>query len=376
MKIEEDADRIRAGMAPLHGAISEVYLGLVDLQQVRQAHTWKAFRTRYEAEYLDAQRPRTREKGCMVLEVFEQECHPKTVREINEQMLSTFAAKLRRRPVVKRAKVTGQVGLAPWTIKNYLGALHTAHVWAATQKLIREVPAFPAIRVPKLRPQPIAEPDWLKLLAQAPTPLWRAFLLCGWYGGLRLSEAYRLAVAAPKSGRGLDLGAERIVLPARFVKAGEDQWIPLHPELRAVLADLPDNGERGLPPFRSRRTGEALTRNGVTNNVIDMARRAGVKLSMHSLRKGLGCRVAAQLGKGNAPVLHRLMRHSSMQITMDFYASVDNVLHDAIRQLDQASPALPPASPPAGPESQERTYRLTRRKSFSIKRRGRDSNPR
>jgi hypothetical protein len=60
--------------------------------------------------------------------------------------------------------------------------------------------------------------------------------------------------------------------------------------------------------------------------------------------------VAAQLGRGNAPVLHRLMRHSSMQITMDFYASVDDVLHDAIRQLDQASPKGTPGNTPAAPE--------------------------
>jgi len=85
---------------------------------------------------------------------------------------------------------------------------------------------------------------------------------------------------------------------------------------------------------------------------------AGVKLSMHRLRKGFGCRVAAQLGRGNAPVLHRLMRHSSMQITMDFYASVDNVLHDAIRQLDSGSAencpsSVSPAGPPAAPETEK-----------------------
>ena len=42
--------------------------------------------------------------------------------------------------------------------------------------------------------------------------------------------------------------------------------------------------------------------------------------------------VAARLGKGDAPVLHTLMRHSSMQITMDYYASVDDVLADKINQ--------------------------------------------
>jgi len=64
-----------------------------------------------------------------------------------------------------------------------------------------------------------------------------------------------------------------------------------------------------------------------------MAKQAGVRLSMHRLRKGFGCRAAKQLGKGNAPILHTLMRHSSMQVTMDFYASVDDVLQEAIRGL-------------------------------------------
>jgi hypothetical protein len=54
---------------------------------------------------------------------------------------------------------------------------------------------------------------------------------------------------------------------------------------------------------------------------------------MHRLRKGFGCMVAAKLGKGNAPILHSLMRHSSMQVSMDFYASADDVLQDAIKQL-------------------------------------------
>ena len=54
---------------------------------------------------------------------------------------------------------------------------------------------------------------------------------------------------------------------------------------------------------------------------------------MHRLRKGYGCRAASQLGNGNAPILHRLMRHSSMQITMDYYANVDDVLQEAVASL-------------------------------------------
>jgi len=60
---------------------------------------------------------------------------------------------------------------------------------------------------------------------------------------------------------------------------------------------------------------------------------AGVKLCMHQLRKGFGCRAAKILGKSGAAMLHELMRHSSMQVTMDFYANVDDALQDAIVRL-------------------------------------------
>ena len=74
------------------------------------------------------------------------------------------------------------------------------------------------------------------------------------------------------------------------------------------------------PGFSSKRIDAGLPRwceTFAAHYVRLLAKRAGVKLSMHRLRKGFGCRVAKQLGRGNAPVLHRLMRHSSMQLTME-----------------------------------------------------------
>ena len=130
----------------------------------------------------------------------------------------------------------------------------------------------------------------------------------------------------------LDLEKNRIVLSAAFAKSDEDQWVPLHPALREALENLPKTSD-AVFSFRSCCGGGPLTRNGVTQQVLSMAKKAGVRLSMHRLRWGFGCRVATQLGKGNAPMLHRLMRHSSMQVTMDFYASVDDALQDAFNTL-------------------------------------------
>jgi integrase len=101
--------------------------------------------------------------------------------------------------------------------------------------------------------------------------------------------------------------------------------------LREALEDLPRTGRRVFP-FRST-TGAFLTRNAVTHRVLAVAKKAGVKLSMHKLRKGFGCRVAKHLGKGGAAMLHEIMRHSSMQVTMDYYANVDDASQGAIEGL-------------------------------------------
>jgi integrase len=289
--------------------------------------TWDAFRDTFEAEYAAGKRERSREKFTTVFDVFEATCHPKRLHKVDERMLSLFVKALRERKLRG-----GKIGVAPITIKNYLIALKTALGWAAGQKLIHQMPMFPTISVPKKKPQPIPAEAFERLLDVAPDNRWRAFLLCGWWAGLRLSEASQMRWEANEEWPWLDLERNRIVLPAAFAKSREDQAMPLHPVLREALEALPQT-ETKVFPFRSHKTGGPLSRNGITNYVILLAKRAGVKLSMHKLRKGFGCRVAKQLGKGNAPILHELMRHSSMQITMDYYASVDDVFQDAMREL-------------------------------------------
>src|SRR5262245_16698462 len=286
--------------------------------------SWEQFREMFETEYAAGLRERSREKFACVFDVFEAMAAPKMLRGVNERILSTFVTALRA-----RKRRGGGLGLAPMTIRNYLISLKTALGWAVKQKLLTALPAFPAVKVPKKKPQPVPTEAFERMLEYAPDAHWRAFLLCGWWAGLRLSEALHLRRNGNEKRPWLDLDNHRILLPAEFAKSDVDQWVPLHATLREALADLPDTGDEGLP-FRSRKGGEPLSRNGVTNRVILIAKRAGVRLSMHRLRKGFGCRVAKQLGKGNAPILHSLMRHSSMQITMDYYASVEDALHAAI----------------------------------------------
>jgi integrase len=290
--------------------------------------TWEAFRQKFEDEYLPGLRERTQEKYRTVLDVFEQIASPTKLRSVNEQTLSRFVKGMRERKQPRKKKV----GLAAMTQRNYLVALKKVLGWAVDQKFLPTLPTFPKIKVPKKKPRPVAPADFDKLLKQAPNDEWRAFLLCAWWCGLRLSEARHLQRVRADSLPWVDFEADRIWLPATFAKSDEDQWMPLHPVLREALEQLPANGPSFFN-FRSRKGGGPLSRNGITNRVILMAKKAGVSLSMHRLRKGFGSRVAMQLGKGNAPILHRMMRHSSMQVTMEYYANVDDALHDAIQTL-------------------------------------------
>jgi integrase len=121
------------------------------------------------------------------------------------------------------------------------------------------------------------------------------------------------------------------MLPAEFAKSAVDQWVPLHPLLREALEELPRTDDKVFP-FKSAK-GLPLTRGAISHRVLAIAKAAGVRMSMHRLRKGFGCRVAKSLGRGGAAMLHEMMRHSSMQTTMDYYASVGDALQAAIERI-------------------------------------------
>src|SRR5262249_50314462 len=148
------------------------------------------------------------------------------------------------------------------------------------------------------KPQPVPAESFERLYARAEDDMMRAFLLAGWLGGLRISEAHHLEWEPSEQRPWVDLLHDRIRFPACFVKANRDQWVPLDPTLRAALEQLPRQGDR---VFRFLgRGGCEVKVSTVGSRVAALARRAGVKLTMHSLRKGFGCRYA---GKVPAQVL-------------------------------------------------------------------------
>jgi integrase len=197
--------------------------------------------------------------------------------------------------------------------------------------------------VPRKKPQPIPTESFEKLVDKAPDQNMRAFLLTGWLAGLRLAEALQLEWEPTDGAPYLDLGCGRIILPADFAKSVEDQWVPLDATLREVLERLPREGVKVFRFVRPK-SGRPLTLNGVSQRVIRLAKRAGVKLTMHALRKGFGCYYA---GKVSAQVLQKLMRHGDIKTTMTYYANVDDAVEATVAQRNSSRNTLPDA--PAAP---------------------------
>src|SRR5262245_55934269 len=235
--------------------------------------SWETFRELFEAEHVSFRRPSTRDNYAVALDGFEGACSPRGLRAVKERIVSAYASKLHKE------------GQAPGTIRLRLALLRTALRWAVRQKLIPEVPKFPAVKVPRKRPQAVPLESFERLLAKADAMM-RAYLLTGWLAGLRLSEAAALEWEPTDEAPYLDPVAGRIVLPAALVKAVEDQWIPLDLDLWEVLDALPRHGKK---VFRFvGRDGHALGRTGIGERVIRLAKRAGVKLTMRTLRRGFG----------------------------------------------------------------------------------------
>ncbi|HEY5315399.1 MAG TPA: hypothetical protein VIK18_22905, partial [Pirellulales bacterium] len=148
--------------------------------------SWSRFRQTFEEEGLSNLRPMTRRGVTRVLDLLEQICKPPTIRSVTARTVSVFVAGLRK------LHSRGRDGLQSSTIRTKLGYLHGVLGWAVSQSMLPAVPEFPAVKVPKKTPQPVAAETFERLLLKADDPFLRVLLLSGWLAGLRLAEAVEL----------------------------------------------------------------------------------------------------------------------------------------------------------------------------------------
>jgi integrase len=306
---------------------------------------WEKFRELFEREYVAPLRPNTRFNYEDTLDLFEELCQPKRLDQVSVRTVSAFATAMRTRPT------RGRPGMKPGTVKVRLQFLSTALHWAAEQGLLAKCPKFPKVQAPERKPQPVPAESFERILEKAPDANMRAYLLTGWLAGLRLSEAHMLEWEPSEDAPYLDLAGNHIVLPAGFVKGKSDQWVPLDGRLREALEALPRQGKRVFH-FPAWGRGPEISASAVSDRVTRLARLAGVRLTMHTLRKGFGCRYA---GKVPAQVLQKLMRHRNIRTTMDYYANVDDAVEAAVeaecnaqRNSSRNTAAQPAPTPKTG----------------------------
>ncbi|HLJ94239.1 MAG TPA: site-specific integrase [Gemmataceae bacterium] len=278
------------------------------LAQEPSKMAWDRFRELYEDEKLTGRRRATAAKAGYVFDAFEELACPKTLGQITERTLSKYALALRAK------------GYKPATVQGHLAYLRAALRWAADQKLITAAPKVVMPKVPRKKTiRKIVAEEFERLLMKAPDRHWAAFIATAWYTGMRRNEMLDLTWDKPETPH-IDFGAARIRIPAAYNKSDEDQWLPLHPQLAEILQQLPGLKHGHLFPFHH------IPRE-VSRKFGKIAKIAGLRISLHDLRRSFGSRYAAAVP---APVLQRLMRHADIKTTLTYYTDVDDVLEEAI----------------------------------------------
>src|SRR5262249_54088847 len=158
--------------------------------------------------------------------------------------------------------------------------------WAADQKLIPSPPKFVMPKLSrKTKIRKIVAEEFERLATLAPSEPWRALLCTAWYTGMRRCEMLDLHWRGDEGRHRVAFVRGRIWIPAQYNKSDADQWIPLHPELAAILALL--RQDRGRIFRLSNSPAEILRQFG------RLARKAGLKITLHDLRRSFGSRYAA-----------------------------------------------------------------------------------
>jgi integrase len=216
--------------------------------------SWERFRELFEEEYFPNVRENTRKNYRNCMNLFEQVCRPRQLRSITARTISAFVAGLRQMDVY------GRKGMQSSTISVRLQELRGILNWAVSQGFLPKCPPFPEVKVPKKRSKPVPTEVVERLLAKAAQEdrQLHALLLSAWLIGLRIGEALALEWQETDEAPWVDLTRERVWLPAGFVKAVEDQWVPLDPRCDKPFWGC--HGTGGRCSGSRRRTGTSYVR--------------------------------------------------------------------------------------------------------------------
>ncbi len=183
------------------------------------------------------------------------------------------------------------------------------------------LPALPGPRVKEY--QHVTEAEARLIWAEAKSPRVRCFIKVLWFTGLRISEVLRLCA---KDVRRTGLDYSLSIIRSKKAKA-TPELLPIPRELGQSLDDYIQSAD--LKPSAKLFPGHE---NAYRYQVRELARKAGIEncqqIHPHSFRHGF---VYDKARKGVHPyVLSKLMGHSSLGITLQYYQPTEADLRQAI----------------------------------------------
>jgi integrase len=267
---------------------------------------WEFFRQRFEDEHLAGLPLKTRKCYATALNKFRALVKIDLVSAIDNGTVSRFRASLLAE------------GNSINTTRSYMAHMRAVFNWAAKVHIIHEAPQFllPKLGKRKLtRGRPVTEGEWQAMRAKATPDIARLLDLL-WLSGLRLEEARLLSWDSPPIYVSLDAQPHpQIVFYGEAQKSGQDDAVPIPPDLAAWLSQTPPEARTGLvAPTSGTKVGRVISALGEAAGafVNDKDKPA----SAHDFRRAFGTRWAMKV---RPLTLKKMMRHESLETTMRFY---------------------------------------------------------
>lgn len=263
----------------------------------RSKTNWEAFRKRFETEHMETLAQNTRENYRHGLNKFEKLIgKPRDVRLIDSNLISQYAAKLRR------------YHKSESTVASNLMILRAVLRWGATVGLTHN----PVMRISsiKTRGRPISLLEFIGFVRRIRVgkqgdALGRLVMVM-WLGGLRISEALNLHATQPPLHYDFSGPYPMLCWHEGSQKSKRIERTPVTPDFARYLSRYPDG-----PIVNC-----TLARKTISTRI----KNAGQGVTSHDLRKTFGTRWALRV---HPFVLKTMMRHKSIETTMEYYIDID-----------------------------------------------------
>jgi integrase/recombinase XerD len=212
-----------------------------------------------------------------------------------------------------------------WTKVTYWRCVRAWGAWLTEfdyphEELLRGIPRP---RTPAAAARPIEDADITRLLASRMTHRTRCYVVLALYGGLRVHEIAKLRA------EDFDLQAGWLTVTG---KGNVTKPIPIHPEIAAIAARMPEAGYW----FPSQaRLGEPVSAIAVSQTITNALRASGCNATAHMLRDTAATNL--QRTVKDIRLTQAFLRHTNVTSTAKYCAVSDAALQSAVTSVRWAA---------------------------------------